>query len=259
MPEGTAQERTEKATLRRRQEARRGGEVAQSREIPSVLILLMVLGVFYFAGSWLFYNLSELFSGIYQNIGTLSLNEVSDVSAFSLEIFDKLFSILMPIFLPIIIAGVAGNVSQVGFEIHSEPMRFLPTKLNPVSGMKKFLSLKSLVELCKSLVKLAFVGGIAYVVIKKEMESFSSLIQKTVEDILLFIGMMAFKICFFVCLALIVLAILDYIYQRWQYEQDLKMTKQEVKDEKKQTEGDPEIKARIRRIQLEMSQRRTME
>jgi flagellar biosynthetic protein FlhB len=125
--------------------------------------------------------------------------------------------------------------------------------------MKKFVSLKSLVEVAKSMLKLAFVGGIAYAVIAKDMKLFPSQIQKGVGDIFLFIAALAFKIFLFVCLALIVLAVLDYIYQRWQYEQNLKMTKQEVKDERKQTEGDPKIKARIRSMQLEIAQRRMME
>ncbi|MGD8524441.1 MAG: EscU/YscU/HrcU family type III secretion system export apparatus switch protein, partial [Desulfobacterales bacterium] len=143
--------------------------------------------------------------------------------------------------------------------IHGEAIGFKFSKLNPISGMKKFVSLKSLVEVAKSILKLAFVGGIAYSVIVKDMKLFPSQIQKGVGEIFLFIAVLAFKIFLFVCLALIVLAVLDYVYQRWQYEQNMKMTKQEVKDERKQTEGDPKIKARIRSMQLEIAQRRMME
>jgi flagellar biosynthetic protein FlhB len=259
MPEASGQERTEKATPKKREEARKKGQVAQSREIPSVLILMTMLGLFYFAGSWIFWNLSVFLGAIYQNVGKIPFNGISDAHAFALGVFQQLFSVLIPIFLAIIIAGLAGNIFQVGFEFHSDSIKFDLLKLNPISGMKKFFSLKSLVELGKSVLKLLVVGGIAYAVIRKEMEFFPSLMQKGVGDILLFIGGVAFKICFFVCLALIVLALLDYIYQRWQYEENLKMTKQEVKDERKQSEGDPKVKARIRSIQLEMAQRRMME
>lgn len=259
MPETSAQERTEKATQKRRQEARKKGQVAQSREIPSVMILMTALGIFYFAGSWIFWNISEIFTGIYQNMGTLALSQVTDASALSWEVYGRVFGILIPIFLPLVIAGLAGNIGQVGFEIHSEAIGFKFSKLNPISGMKKFVSLKSLVEVAKSILKLAFVGGIAYSVIAKDMKLFPSQIQKGVGEIFLFIATLAFKIFLFVCLALIVLAILDYIYQRYQYEQNMKMTKQEVKDERKQTEGDPKIKARIRSMQLEIAQRRMME
>jgi flagellar biosynthetic protein FlhB len=259
MAEASAQEKTEKATPRRRREARKKGQVAQSREISSIFILMTTLGVFYFAGSWIFWNLSGFFSEIYQNMSTLTLSNVSDASAFSLEAFNALFSILIPIFLPIVIAAIVANVAQVGFEMHAEPMRPKLSKLNPISGMKKLVSIKSLVELAKSLVKIAIVGGIAYMIVEKEMRLFPSLIQWTVMDILIFIARVAFKIFFFVCLAMIVLAALDYIYQRWQHEKNMKMTKQEIIDERKQSEGDPKIKARIRSIQLEMAQRRMME
>jgi flagellar biosynthetic protein FlhB len=253
------QERTEKATGKRRQEARRKGTVAQSREVPSVLILMTALGFFYFAGSWMFGHISEFIGWFYQHMDTLRFETVTDAHVLSVEIIDQVFLILAPFFLPILIAGMAGNVFQIGFEIHGEPMKPNLAKLNPISGLKKLVSLRSLVELGKSIVKILFVGGIAYGLIKSEMAGFPALMQQEVGDIFIFIAKLAFKICFFVCLALIILAVLDYIYQRWQYEKNLKMTKQEVQDERKQTEGDPKVKGRIRRAQLEMARRRMME
>lgn len=259
MPESGGQERTERATTKRREEARRKGQVAQSREIPSVLILLTAMGFFYFAGSWMFENVSEVIGGLYARLGTLRLDTVSDVNAFAVDIFKKVFLILIPFFVPVLIAGIAGNIGQIGFEIHGQTIKPKLDKLNPISGIKKFVSLKSLVEMVKSIFKILFVGGIAYGVVSKETAKFPGLMQQEVGEILLFIGKVAFKIFFFVCLALILLAALDYLYQRWQYEKDLKMTKQEVKDERKQSEGDPKIKGRIRRMQLEMARRRMME
>ena len=259
MPETGGQERTEKATAKRREEARRKGQVAQSREIASVLILMTAMGFFYFAGSWMFWNIAEVISGIYERLGTLRLEGVADVNAFSVEVFKRVFLILIPFFLPVLIAGIAGNIGQIGFEMHGQPLRPKLTKLNPISGMKKFVSFKSLVEMVKSIFKILFVGGIAYGVVNKETAKFPGLMQQEVGEILLFTGRVAFKIFFFVCLALIILAALDYLYQRWQYEKDLKMTKQEVKDERKQSEGDPKVKGRIRRMQIEMARRRMME
>jgi flagellar biosynthetic protein FlhB len=259
MAEAAAQEKTEKATPRRRQDARKKGQVAQSKEISSVLILMTIMGIFYFAGSWTFYNLSGIFTGIYGNIGTLSLNNATEADFFLHMVFEYLISILIPIFLPIVVAAVVANIAQVGFEMHGQPLQPKLSKLNPISGMKKIVSLKSMVELVKSMFKIVIVGGVAYVIVEKEMHYFPSLMQQSVVDILLFIASVTFKIFFFVCLVLIFLAVLDYVYQRWQHEKSLKMTKQEIKDERKQTEGDPKIKARIRSIQLEMAQRRMME
>jgi len=259
MPESSGQERTEKATPKRRQQSRKKGQVAQSREIPSVLILMTALGFFYFAGSWMFWNISEFIGGVYQNLDTLRLNTVSDVSAFSVDIIRKLFSILIPFFVPILIAGMLGNIGQVGFEMHSEPLRPKLSKINPISGFKKFVSVRSLVELAKSIMKLLIIGGISYGLIKADLRGFPPLMQQGVGEIFLFIAQVAFKILFFVCLALIILALLDYIYQRWQFEQSIKMTKQEVKDEHKQVEGDPKVKSRIRKAQYEMAAHRMME
>jgi len=259
MPESAGQERTEKATPKRREQARRKGQVAQSREIPSVLILMTAMAFFYFAGSWMFWNITEVIGGVYEQLDTLRFNAVSDVSGFSEEIFRKVFSILIPFFVPVLIAGIVGNIGQIGFEIHSEPIRPKLTRFNPISGLKKLVSLKSLVELVKSILKIIIVGGVAYGVVVNETSRFPALMQQEVGDITLFIGKVAFKIFFFVCLALIILAVLDYIYQRWQYEENLKMTKQEVRDERKQTEGDPKVKGRIRKAQLEMARRRMMD
>ena len=259
MPERGGQERTEKATAKRRQKARQKGQVAQSREIPSVLILMTALGFFYFGGSWMFWNLSGFVGGVYQDLDTLRLNTVSDLNAFSVDIFANLFSILSPFFVAILIVGMVGNITQVGFEFHGEPLKPKLTKLNPIAGFKRFVSLRSLVELIKSIMKLLIIGGISYGLIKAEIPRFPPLMQQGVGEILLFIAQVSFKILFFVCLALIILAVLDYIYQRWQFEQTIKMTKQEVKDERKQTEGDPKVKSRIRKAQIEMAARRMME
>lgn len=259
MPESAGQERTEKATGKKRTDARRKGQVAQSREVSSVMILMTSLGIFYFAGSWMFWNISELIGGIYQNIGILSFKDVSDASAFSLEILYLYLTVLLPFLLPIAIVGFIANVMQVGFQISTEAMALKLSKLNPISGMKRLASLKSLVELGKSIIKVLFIGSIAYLLIKSDMQEFPSLIHQEVGQILVFIARVSLKICFFVCLAMIVLALLDYIYQRWQYEQDLKMTKQEVKDERKQSYGDPQVKSRIRAVQMEMARRRMME
>ena len=259
MPENTGQERTEKATPKRRQEARKKGQVAQSREVSSVMILMVSTVFFYFGGSWMFWNLSEFITGVYQNIDTLRFTDAAEASVFSEGIIYKLLTLLLPFLLPIAIAGFAANVFQVGFQINSEAMAPKFSKLNPISGLKRFISLKSLVELGKSILKIIFIGSIAYVLVKNDMKTFPSLIHQEVGQILLFISRVSLKICFFVCLAMLVLAVLDFFYQRWQYEKDLKMTKQEVKDEQRQTYGDPKVKARIRGVQMEMARRRMMD
>ena len=170
-----------------------------------------------------------------------------------------MLSVLLPFLIPIAIAGFVANVFQVGFQLNSEAMAPKLSKLNPLSGMKRFVSIKSLVELGKSILKIIVIGSTVYILIKSDMEAFPALIRQEVGQILKFIAQTSLKVCFYVCLAMLVLAVIDYIYQRWQYEKDLKMTKQEVKDEQRQTYGDPKVKARIRGVQMEMARRRMME
>jgi flagellar biosynthetic protein FlhB len=259
MPESAGQERTEKATSKKRQEARKKGQVAQSREISSAMILLTALGVFYFAGSWIFWNLSGIVSGVYQNIESLRFASVNDASTFSMDFFYRFMTVLLPVLLPLAVVGFVANVMQVGFMISSEAMALKLNKLNPIAGIKRFVSLKSMVELAKSIIKVLFIGGIAYLLVRSDIQEFPLLIHQEVGQILVFIARVSLKVCIFVCVALLVLAAIDYLYQRWQHEQDLKMTKQEVKDEQKQTYGDPKVKARIRGVQMEMARRRMME
>ena len=161
--------------------------------------------------------------------------------------------------IAVFVAGFAGHVAQSGFMLTSKPLVPDMTKFNPVTGMKKMVSLKSLVEVIKAIFKMMFIGTIAYIVVKNEMDGFPALMQMDVINILTFIGTLAFKICFYACLAMIILATLDFAYQRWQHEKSLMMTKQEVRDESKQSEGDPKVKSKIRQIQLETARRRMME
>jgi flagellar biosynthetic protein FlhB len=259
LPETGGQERTEKATPKRRQQAREKGQVAQSREVSSVVILMTALGLFYFSGAWMILNLGTILSGVYQSLGTLRLDTVTDVSVFSIGVFRNMLRILTPLFLLLVIAGFSANVLQFGFGLYPKKLAPKLTQLNPASGIKRIFSLKSLVELVKSILKIIVVGWIAYGVISAHLKEFPALVDLEVGQILVFIGQVAFKITLYVCLALVLMAALDFIYQRWQFEENLKMTKQEVKDEHKQVEGDPKVKGRIRSMQREVAMRRMME
>jgi flagellar biosynthesis protein FlhB len=254
----TGQDRTERATGKRRQEARKRGQVAISREIPSTLILMTVLGVFYFAGGHMMDRLTELIAGMYASLHTTRLQSVNDAGALAYDLLKTSLVVLAPICLPLLIVGIAGNVAQIGLEFHTESMAPKFSKLDPVSGLKRLVSLRGLVELGKSILKLGFVGLIGWSVVSGYLAEFPSLVRRDLGGIWEFTHTGAFKIVFYVCLALMVLAFLDYAYQRWQYEQSLKMTKQEVKDERKQSEGDPQVKARIRALQRQAAYQHMM-
>ena len=256
MAESPGQERTERATGKRRMEARKRGQVALSREIPSALILITLLGVFYFAGSRVLDDLIQIFSGFFGHLNTMRLRTISDAGALAAEIFQSCLLLLVPIFLPLLVAGLVGNIAQIGFEIHIEPLAPKLSKLNPLAGLKRIFSLRGLVEMVKSLLKIAFVAVIAGSVVSGYLTQFPTLVRGDLGAIWEFTHTAAFRIMFYVCLAMMVLAVADYAYQRWQHEQSLKMTKQEIKDERKQSEGDPQIKARIRSLQRQTAYHR---
>ncbi len=254
-----SEEKSEKATPHKRGEARKKGQVAKSKELSSATILIAAMSVLYMLGSWIVWNLADFMGGIFMNINDLRMHDNAAACAFLINIFKTILIILLPFMSVIVIVGVISNLAQIGFLFSTESLKPKLSSLNPITGMKKFVSIKSLVELVKSLSKITIVGVIGYGVLKGELENIAGLIQMQVPEILAFAGMASLKICLYVCLALVLLAILDITYQRWQFEQDLKMTKQEVKDEHKQQEGDPKIKAKIKQKQREMAMRRMME
>ena len=254
----TGQDRTERATGKRRQEARKRGQVAISREIPSTLILMTALGVFYFAGGHVMDRLTGLIAGTYAGLHATRIHTVADAGALAYDLLKNALIVLLPICLPLLLVSVAGNVAQIGLEFHAESMSPKFSKLDPISGIKRLVSLRGLVELAKSILKLALVAFISWSVMAGMLADFPSLVRLDLGGIWEFTHVGAFKIIFYVALVLVILAGLDYAYQRWQYEQSLKMTKQEVKDERKQSEGDPQVKARIRTLQRQAAYQRMM-
>ncbi len=252
-------DRTEKPTPKKLADARKKGQVAQSREIPSAMILLAALVFFYFAGGFMFHRLEDLIAGSYRQLNAPVLHDALSASALARWCFDQVIVILMPIMLTLMVVGILANVSQFGFLIKEDALAPDFKKINPLSGIRRLVSLKSLVELGKSVFKIIFIGAIAYLILKQDLDVIPTLTQMDVTRIMIFTGESAFKIAFFVCLGLIVLAALDFTYQRWQHQKELMMTKQEIKEERKQMDGDPQIKSRIRSMQIEMARRRMME
>ena len=251
------QDRTEKPTAKKLGKAREKGQVPKSPEVSSAFIILSAATVLLAAGPWMLGFLMELMRSVFQNLGTLDLRGDS-ARTFLMELFVRFLIVMTPIFVSIVVVGVAANLVQVGFLFTLEPLSPKFSKFNPIAGMKKFVSLRSLTELTKSMVKILYIGGISWLVIRGELEALPSLIDMSVAQILAFIGVISLKVMFYVAMAMMVLAAIDFTYQRWQHNKDLMMTKQEVKDEYKQMEGDPKVKSRIRQVQREMAARRMM-
>jgi flagellar biosynthetic protein FlhB len=167
--------------------------------------------------------------------------------------------IMAPIMLAVFVVAILSNLMQVGFIFAWEPLAPKLSRISPIKGMGRVFSKQTMMELFKSVAKLVLVGVIAYWTVKGEMDNIVSIGGTGIIGIALYISKVIFKIFFFVCLAMIFLAALDYAFQKWQFEQQLKMTKQEVREEFKRTEGDPLVKSRIRRVQQEVARRRMMQ
>ena len=248
------QEKTEQATPKRREESHKKGQVAKSRELSSVAILVGVLIYFYFNAPSLMNGMMTMTKEMLDRAGRAQLN-AAGVPSFFAELAFQVLILLLPLMLTVVVVSLLANLIQVGFIFSTEAMAPKFSKINPVKGMKNVLGLRAFVELLKNTLKIGVIGVIAYLSIRSEALGFLPLSQVYNTS---FIGGNAFKILSNVCWLLMVLAVLDYLYQKWEHEKNIKMTKQELKEENKQTEGDPLIKGRIRRLQREAARKRMM-
>ena len=258
MPQGSDQEKTEQATPKRIQEMREKGQVAKSREVPSAAILIASLLIFYFLGSAMIRDIMELMEWSFANSARFELQS-GNFNWMLLELFRRGLKIVAPLFVALMAVGLLSNIAQVGFLFSTKAIAPKFSKLDPLKGFGRMVSKQALVELIKSLFKIAVVGCVTYFTVKGELDQIIPLMDKEIWSIMAYIGNVCFKILLRTCWVLIVLAVIDYVFQKWDFMQEAKMTKQEVKDEFKQREGDPLIKSRVRQAQREMAKRRMME
>ncbi|MBW2058918.1 MAG: flagellar biosynthesis protein FlhB [Deltaproteobacteria bacterium] len=252
------QERTERPTGKRRQETRQKGRVAKSREVSSYLVLMGGIVILYFAGSYMVRELALFMKTTLVQAASTRI-EGDDVAATVWRTVTILAKVMAPFLVAVCTGAVLGNLIQVGFLFSWEPLTPKLSKLNPLEGVRRLVSVGSLTELVKFMAKLLLVGAVVYGAIRKEIPSVMPLADQSIPMIGAYICKTICKIMLRTSWVLLALAVLDYAYQRWEFEKSIKMTKQEVKDEYKQSEGDPLVKSRIRRVQREWARRRMME
>ncbi len=257
MAEEFSGEKSEQATPRRREEARKKGQVAKSREIPSVLVLMTGLLVLFLIGRHLTTNLASFTAQMLGRAGTLSITP-SSVQALAQEMITFLLVALAPLLLAVLAMAVLANYIQVGSLFSLELIKPDFSKISIFKGLKRLFSIQSWVEMLKSLLKLVIIGYVAYSTIASELQEIVTLTDRELPAIFAYISRVSFKIFIKSTLVMALLAGLDYLFQRFQHEKKLRMTHQELKEEFKQTEGDPLIKSRVRSLQREMARRRMM-
>jgi len=258
MAEESFEERTEEPSAKRRTEAREKGTVVKSTEANSVVVLLAGILLLKAFGPWMFAEIKSMFYSVYLSLHDPDMSQVAIVKRVSDTVF-MTGRIMLPVIILILVAGVTANYLQIGFLLTFKPLVPSLDKINPLSGAKRLFSLRSIVELFKNIAKLTVIGWVAYLTISGSFTEFLTLAERSVGTIWLFMLQTGYNIVIRILLVLIIIAIIDYIYQKYEHEKNLKMTKQEVKEEHKQMEGDPQVKSRIRSLQREMARRRMME
>lgn len=250
-------EKTEQATPKRQQEAREKGQVARSQEIPSIAVLLMGTVMLYLLFPRIYSNFLDLTSGILATSGSMQIT-VDNIYPFGISIIKRVFLTISPFLFMVAITGAASNILQFGFIFSPQSLGFNLSRINPSEGIKRIISLSSLVDLVKAIVKVIIVGYAAYLLIRREFYTFPALVDTDVNYILSYIGRLTLRLITWTGSVLVILAAIDFGFQKWRHKKSLQMTRQEVKEEFRQAEGDPLIKSRVRSLQREMAKRRMM-
>lgn len=253
------QEKTEQPTPKRLQEARKKGDVAKSMEVNSAFSLMFGLMLLYIFSNLFYRQFIRIFTGIL-NGGYMTELTPENIQQFLLGGISTIGAVTFLFMLGLMVVGIIASLIQVGFMFTWEPVLPKFEKLNPVKGLKKIiLSKRTLEELIKNLVKLAVILFIAYRAVADYKDEFIPLMDQGVGQIMHFTFAAALKVSFKIALVFLVIAGADYAFQKYEHIRNLKMTKQEIKEETKNTEGDPQIKSRIRTLQFQMARQRMMQ
>ncbi|MFH1139704.1 MAG: flagellar biosynthesis protein FlhB [Pseudomonadota bacterium] len=249
--------KTEQPSGKRLSEARNKGQVSKSMEINTFAVLMAGLLALFFSGSSIYWQLTDLMRHTLSNLGQISLENENQLS-FILGVVKQMAVMLFPVFVAIPLTGILINLFQVGPLFTTQPLNPDLAKLNPIKGLSRLFSTRALAELVKSTGKIVIIGGTAFFTVKKEIPNILHLGDMDPAQIGWFVVVVSFEIFLKTLWAFAILAICDFFYQKWKFNEDMKMTKQEVKEEHRQMEGDPLVKAKIRQVQREAARRRMM-
>jgi flagellar biosynthetic protein FlhB len=258
MADDSFQERSEQATPRRRDKARETGQVARSMELNSALMILLGSASLLALGPHVVGQTESMMRYLLANAATIATTN-SDYSLIYNDQLVKFLIILGPVFAVMIVIGLVSNIAQVGFKISTKALEPKFEKLNFIQGIGKLFTMRSLVTGVRDTIKLTIISIVAYKVVKSESDQFFALSDMSVPQLSATIGKIALLIAIKIGVAILVLAILDYLYQKWEFERSIRMSMQELKEEYKDTEGSPQVKSRIRQIQREMARKRMMD
>jgi len=253
-------ERTEKATPKRAGKARSEGQVSKSQDLNMAFTLAISFITLFTFMNFISTNLREVMVVVLSDLNP-HLVSGENFMGYTGKYVWTTINILLPVMLCIMISGIAINILQVGLIFTTKPITPDFSKLGPekiLKGFQKFFQVKSFVELLKSIIKGSIVGGIGYSVIKRREVELVGLLGSDIMAAISVITSVTFEMIFQICIILFILGIADKKYQDYEHEKSLKMTKEEVKDERKNADGNPEIKAKIKGMQMQFAMQRMM-
>lgn len=262
--DGPGGEKTEEPTAKKLSDARKDGKVAKSKELGFAFdLIVLFLALKSFMGL-IYTGFMNVFSYVYTRMPEFVKNNAKEISGHSTDVFARVVIIeSLKITLPFLIIGFSVcflvNLLQVGWKVTAKPMQPSLDKINPISGFKRIFSKDSLFELLKSAAKIAIVTYVSYSVVQKHTDDIFVLYDIALMQAIILLGQIILDTGFRVGLIYLLIGIADWIYQKHKFHEEMKMTKQEVKDEYKNTEGNPEIKGKQRQKMQEASRRRMMQ
>lgn len=254
----SAQDKTEQATPKRLEDAKDKGNVAKSQDLNSVVLLFAGIFAISFSAKEITLAFTDLTMNVYVNGGDMMLTK-DTVSFYAAEFMKFFATVVGPIMVSLVLAALVVNYAQVGFMIAKKALSPKFEKINPAKGLKRMLSTRSLVELAKGILKIALVAYIGFSVIRSHIDEIWLLAFDTVPGTLSYLGMVLYDLTVKIGLLLIVIGVADYAYQKYDHTKGLKMTKQEVKEEAKQYEGNAEVKGKMKQAQRQASRARMLQ
>ncbi|MBO6559959.1 MAG: flagellar biosynthesis protein FlhB [Nisaea sp.] len=248
-------DKTEEASARKLSQAREKGQVLSSKEVNNFAILLGATVVVGLVGPFTMRGLTESL------LIFIERPDMIDVTGSGAIMIDMLLGVglaIAPALALLVVLAALGVLMQIGWLMSPESIQPKLEKISPISGAKRLFSLKSVVELLKGIVKMILVGFVAYLIVKPEFSRIDLMVQMDLKELLDETHFVAIEIFIGVLAVAAVIAVVDYLYQRYEFMNQMKMSKQEVRDEHKQTEGDPHVKARLRQLRMERARTRMM-
>lgn len=251
-------DKTEEPTARKLSKAREEGQVARSTELPAAAVTIAALGMLFLTGGPLMGKLAEAFASGFHFDRKLVHSPNLLPAMFGHELFEA-FVLIAPLLALTVVVAIAASGATGGFLFSTKAIQPKTDKLNPLNGIKRMFGTRAMVELGKALLKFALVAGVVAFVLYDNVTTLNGIGRMAFEPAMVVAGRLLAKSALIMACSLIVIAMIDVPFQRWQFMKQMRMSKQEIKDEMKDMEGRPEVKAQIRRRQREMANGRMID